>query len=53
MPATRLMGRLFRPVPDRSTSSGPAGEDTPATCGMTSSNSHEPSATRVTLDPEG
>ncbi|CAM9205417.1 unnamed protein product [Ectocarpus sp. 12 AP-2014] len=49
----RPMGQPFRPDPDRSTSSGPAGEGTPATCGMTSSNSHEPSAPRVTLDPEG
>ncbi|CAM9802249.1 unnamed protein product [Ectocarpus sp. 6 AP-2014] len=49
----RLMGRPFRPDPDRSTSSGPAGEETPAAYGIASGNSHEPSARRVTLDPEG
>ncbi|CAB1112992.1 unnamed protein product [Ectocarpus sp. CCAP 1310/34] len=48
----RFMERPFRPDPDRSTSSGPAGEEMPAAFGITSGNSHEPSALLVTLDPE-
>ncbi|CAM9889629.1 unnamed protein product, partial [Ectocarpus fasciculatus] len=39
---------------DRSTWSGPAAEERgPATYGITSGYSHEPSAPRVTLDPPG
>ncbi|CAB1109572.1 unnamed protein product [Ectocarpus sp. CCAP 1310/34] len=48
----RFMEGPFRPDPDRSTSSGSAGEETPAAYGTTSGNSREPSALLVTLDPE-